>query len=319
MAAVLRVNRVAGLRLAGSFVFLLTLSRMHWQWRQTSPSKHTLVVAFKGRLGNQLFQVAASEYFRRAAPDDVETAVIFRRNNYSAETDLSKSLFQSLRHVDDVDEACPGVPDRHRAIVGEVRYSCDLIKPNRLRGQCTVIDGFFQCPAYAWFGRSKVLELLKAAPEFSEAEERFKKFRAAAEENPIVALHVRRGDYTKRFNRGLLEPLPTEYYVRAARAMPARAVFMIFSDDLKWCKRELPRALENVDKGKLIFVDEKNNIVTLLLMMLADHNIIANSTFSWWAAFLNGNPKKKVCAPREWFGSRVKQEILIYPKKWMRV
>lgn len=114
-----------------------------------------------------------------------------------------------------------------------------------------------------------------------------------------VALHVRRGDY-------LLYPdihptMPPEYYHNAlaevrARSMRPLRVF-VFSDDIDWCKQNL--IIDNV-----VFITGNPDYVDLMLMSGMHHNIISNSTFSWFGAYLNDNPHKVIVAPRTWFGPK---------------
>jgi hypothetical protein len=91
--------------------------------------------------------------------------------------------------------------------------------------------------------------------------------------------------------------------------------FFIFSDDIDW-------AIENFNEldGNLIFVKNKDltDIEELLLMSSCKHNIIANSTFSWWAAWLNKNDEKKVIAPDPWFDKEPYDRDLI-PKSWLKI
>ena len=110
-----------------------------------------------------------------------------------------------------------------------------------------------------------------------------------------VSLHVRRGDYLNLKNINVLD---VDYYMKAVehiRKNVEKPTFFIFSDDLDWCKKSL---------GFLdgcIYVDQtQTEIDDLKLMSFCRHNIIANSSFSWWGAWLNQNPKKTVIAPKDW-------------------
>ena len=110
-----------------------------------------------------------------------------------------------------------------------------------------------------------------------------------------VSLHVRRGDYLNLKNINVLD---VDYYMKAVeyiRKNVEKPTFFIFSDDLDWCKKSL---------GFLdgcIYVDRtQTEIDDLKLMSFCRHNIIANSSFSWWGAWLNQNPKKTVIAPKDW-------------------
>ena len=110
-----------------------------------------------------------------------------------------------------------------------------------------------------------------------------------------VSLHVRRGDYLNLKNIGVLD---VDYYTKAVeyiRKNVENPTFYIFSDDLEWCKNSLGFL------DDFIFVDRtQTEIGDLKLMSFCRHNIIANSSFSWWSAWLNQNPKKIVIAPKGW-------------------
>jgi hypothetical protein len=88
--------------------------------------------------------------------------------------------------------------------------------------------------------------------------------------------------------------------------------YVIFSDDPEYCKT-LFAASENV-----LYIDNNDPYVDLCLMSMCDHNIIANSSFSWWGAWLNKNPNKKVIAPKQWFGSAYSHNTKdLYCNKWI--
>lgn len=133
----------------------------------------------------------------------------------------------------------------------------------------------------------------------------------------IVVVHVRRGDYKKRFNKGLLEPLDVDYYRRAKEAVGEKGVFVVFSDDEKWVNDNLG----DVFGEKMRVVRESDGQIAMIMMMHGDVWIIANSTFSWWAAFLGAGHKGLVVGPRKWFGDRVQDGggEGIWPDGWIRV
>ena len=115
-----------------------------------------------------------------------------------------------------------------------------------------------------------------------------------------VALHIRHGEYSDDFRfRVLFGVLPLEYYRDAVNRLKSDGenfTLFVFSDDLAWAK-------ENLDFGvPMEFVEGcEKDVEEIYLMSLCRHNIIANSTFSWWGAWLNPNPDKKVFAPSPWF------------------
>lgn len=108
------------------------------------------------------------------------------------------------------------------------------------------------------------------------------------------SIHVRRGDYVKLQN---YHPLQTiDYYNRSIESFGKDFLFFVFSDDIEWCKSNLTN-LKNV-----FYCENNKDYEDLYLMSLCKNNIIANSSFSWWSAWLNENRNKKVIAPTNWFG-----------------
>jgi hypothetical protein len=113
-----------------------------------------------------------------------------------------------------------------------------------------------------------------------------------------VSLHVRRGDYTLAAEGNIA--LPMEYYERAITRAKERIdepTFFVFSDDMEFARANLPAGL------KTVFVDHNDHWTAhedLRLMSGCRHHILANSTFSWWGAWLNPNEDKVVLAPRQW-------------------
>jgi hypothetical protein len=117
----------------------------------------------------------------------------------------------------------------------------------------------------------------------------------AAINKPCISLHVRRGDYVAL--SAYHPPLPLEYYADALKLVPEDLPVIVFSDDIPWC-REQP--LFRGSRWK--FSEGNSNIDDLCLMTLCSHHIIANSTFSWWGAWLGHNPSRTVVAPDRWLG-----------------
>ena len=128
-----------------------------------------------------------------------------------------------------------------------------------------------------------------------------------------VSIHVRRGDYLNFKNIAVLD---VDYYVTAVehiRKNVEKPNFFIFSDDLEWCKNSLG-FLDNC-----IYVDRtQTEIEDLKLMSFCRHNIIANSSFSWWGAWLNQNPNKIVIAPKGWLLNDTSSSNVIL-SDWVKV
>jgi len=135
-----------------------------------------------------------------------------------------------------------------------------------------------------------------------------------------VGLHVRRGDYVT--NPGANEvhgTCPSDYYCKCIREVALKVRephFFVFSDDVRWTK-------ENLDIGHSVtYVDrngQENDFKDLHLMSKCKHQIIANSTFSWWAAWLNTNEDKIVFAPSRWFRTGKIDARGLIPEAWNKV
>lgn len=129
----------------------------------------------------------------------------------------------------------------------------------------------------------------------------------------VVAIHVRRGDYIELAEKH--PPVDHEYLNQAMALFPERR-FMVFSDDPKWCKA-------NLKGNQFIFMKHGPAIDDLKLMSQCEHFIIANSTYSWWGAWLSQNKNKIVVSPsrHNWFGPANDHLIAdhIIPDGWKQI
>ncbi|ETZ19769.1 alpha-1,2-fucosyltransferase [Pedobacter sp. V48] len=129
-----------------------------------------------------------------------------------------------------------------------------------------------------------------------------------------VSIHIRRGDYLKDpLLGGLCGP---EYYKQAISYVQSDLTspsFFIFSDDIVWCTENL-----NLDNCTFIsWNKELSSYIDMQLMSSCKHNIIANSSFSWWAAWLNPNPDKIVIGPKKWVNHSDPNIRMSFPQKWI--
>jgi hypothetical protein len=128
------------------------------------------------------------------------------------------------------------------------------------------------------------------------------------------SINFRRGDY---LNLQDYHPVPNINFYKKSIAEVSKTnknlKYFISSDDIDWCKNNL-NFIENS-----IFVDGNEDYQDLYLISKCDHNIICNSTFGWWGAWLNDNPNKIVIAPKLWFGPRFNGSFDdIYPEGWLK-
>lgn len=129
-----------------------------------------------------------------------------------------------------------------------------------------------------------------------------------------VAVHIRRTDYNQA---SFFQPMGLDYYQRAFQRIGQRITkprYFIFSDDIAWSQQQLK------DLKDATFVDHNNgddSFKDLLLMSACRHQVIANSTFSWWAAWLNHFPDKMVVAPETWFrNTYATKKEPVYPSRF---
>lgn len=168
------------------------------------------------------------------------------------------------------------------------------------------LNGYYQSEKYFKHNREKILDLFS----IDDVSKKYikEKYRNILR-NDTCSIHVRRGDYV-----GLSHthpPCEMEYYLEAVKQMPAGTVFLVFSDDIDWCKQNLNFS------HSIHFVEGNPDFIDMWLMSLCDNNITANSSFSWWGAWLNQNPNKKVISPSKWFGPSIGHDTKdLIPNTW---
>ncbi|WP_433901435.1 alpha-1,2-fucosyltransferase [Sphingobacterium puteale] len=264
------------------------------------------VVKFLGGLGNQLFQyaflLALQQKFKTVRADlryfedyplhngfELEAVFnitltqlsVFETNIYTSEN--NKWLWRKLRRLYRAKNI------RHEE-TSFFSYSKEIFEDKKNR----YYWGYWQHIDYI----NRVAPLLRQHlkfPSFKDSENI--QIQHLIQQKNSVSLHVRRGDY-------LQEPLfkdicTEEYYQKSVQYIletQESPLFIVFSNDIAWCKSRFKDL-------NAIFVEHNtgsNSFRDLQLMSLCKHNIIANSSFSWWGAWLNDNPDKVVISPRKW-------------------
>ncbi len=187
----------------------------------------------------------------------------------------------------------------------------------RLTGD-TWLHGYWQSESYFDDCRDAIREELTIITPPSERNERLlEELRAL----PAVSLHVRRGDYVSNpkalAHHGTCTPA---YYRSAAQLVAGKTgiepVFFVFSDEPDWARQHLDLPFETriVDHN-----DNRHNYEDMRLMAACRHHVIANSSFSWWGAWLNPSTDKIVVAPEKWVTDPAMQNPRITPEGWIRL
>jgi hypothetical protein len=175
------------------------------------------------------------------------------------------------------------------------------------------IDGWFHLYHYWHEYRNDLINIFQFKPEILDIAISNIELIQDNESYPIVSLHVRRGDYLQVSSLNLT----LDYYSESISIFLEKFTYfkiLVFSDDIDWCKEYIV--------GENVFYSEHNsNYVDMCMMTLCEHNIIANSTFSWWGAYLNQNSNKIVVCPQDYIGPSDQANQFMnknyYPKEWI--
>lgn len=282
-----------------------------------------IITILEGGLGNQLFQYAIGRH-------------LSIKNNDRLVIDASVYLFDKLRHYD-LDRynikaevgniatcfsarlAKNIIPKIEKKITLPIKYVKErnnYFNNEILSEQRNIIlDGYWQSEEYFKDIRDIILDDLTL---LSSPDKENKKMLKHINNSNSVCLHVRRDDYVsnpllQKFH-GNLTP---EYYKEAINSICDRIIdpdFFIFSDEPEWCRRYIitnrPHTYVDINGPDKAPED-------LRLMSACKHFIIANSSFSWWAAWLSENKKKNIIAPKRWYRTRDEGDIV--PKQWLRM
>lgn len=179
------------------------------------------------------------------------------------------------------------------------------------------LDGYWQNEKYFLDVKGIIINEFKVKnPILGRNKEVFEKIRLSES----VSIHIRRGDYitNPRVAKKLGGICDFNYFFRSIDYIGKKIknpVFFFFSDDINWVKENF------AIKHPCVFIDF-NNILNsyedMRLMSQCKHNIISNSSFSWWGAWLNPNSNKIVIAPRKWFNDFSKNTSTLIPSNWLR-
>ena len=183
------------------------------------------------------------------------------------------------------------------------------------RNDSVFYDGYWQNECNFRHIRKKVLETY-VFPDFTD--ERNRRLVELLKTEITVSCHIRRGDYLKEPNMCVCTP---SYYARSIREMNEKVkptLYCIFSDDISWCRKNIQN-LVGKDK-RIVFIDwnkGQSSFRDMQLMSLCNHNIIANSSFSWWGAWLNVHEDKTVIAPKTWIKGAILNDPLC--EDWIKI
>jgi len=289
-----------------------------------------IVVQLSGGLGNQMFQYALG----RCLAGKLGCALKLDLSNYDEYRDRQYELFRYVIHATiatSVDlQRCKGYGLAGRIFMPMLEKVVPSVGVHVVREQSARFDksilllkgniyliGYWQCERYF----ADIADTIRGDLTLTEElDERDANMERQIRSTNAISLHVRRGDYLSDKNaEAILGSLATDYYAAAIQYVAVRVEkphFYVFSDDPDW-------AMSNLGfEHPATFVSHNGpgrGAFDMRLMSACRHNIIANSTFSWWAAWLNGNPEKLVVAPGRWYRDASRDASDIVPVGWVTI
>ena len=292
-----------------------------------------VLIKLQGGLGNQMFQYAFARILAKRnktntliddsifnieekrkgyTPRTFELSIFENEYNFAKESDFV--LFNNLSFISRVKRKLKlNYPKKFTE--NEFEYSQ---KANSLNSP-VFITGYFQSFKY-FTGFENYVRDLFVFPKNKLSSKNIDLIPILSESNTI-AVHVRRGDYiTDSITNQFHGSCSLEYYTQAISIITSlleNPTLVFFSDDSEWVK-------ENFGNFKFnkIFIDHNKGLdswMDMFLMSICSHNIIANSSFSWWAAWLNKNSEKTVVAPKKWFQAQEIDIKSIIPEDWITI
>lgn len=280
-----------------------------------------IIVKLKGGLGNQLFQYALGRNLALKNSTKLKFDITELEQDELRGYELDKfNISGSIATKSKMRSIQKSRKNIFSKLLGR---SYLYIKQNGLYFDATImetrgniyLDGYWQCENYFKDIRDIII---KEVTIKYEPDKRNKSMLEKIENSNSVCIHVRRGDFIS--NKKTSEVHGTcslEYYHNAVKIIEEKVSnpeFFVFSDEPQWIKANLKL------KHSTTYVDINNPekaYEDLRLMSNCKHFIIANSSFSWWGAWLSNNPDKIICAPKRWFISADEGDIV--PKSWIRV
>lgn len=239
---------------------------------------------FEGGLGNQMFQAAHAlaqswRYNREAVFIPRWRFVTEYEPGHAGNSPSSyqNNVFRNLKFVESIDDF---------SIIESPNWYFTKMIP---QDKNTSFRGYFQS-SKNFYGFDKKIRDIFSPPE-SWINEILQRYPQLKQDN-TVSVNVRRGDYL--FNPDIHPVVSLNYINNALDEIGSYSTMFVLSDDVKWVR-------ENMHYENMVIV-EIQDYEGMWLMSLCKNNIISNSTYSWWSAFLNRNPNKIVCCPEKWFG-----------------
>lgn len=281
-----------------------------------------IIVKLQGRLGNQMFQYALAKSLEKSGKKvKIDSSQLIYDNNKNElnifPIDIEEATEEEVAHYGDCNKQFIHKVLRHTVGYKKSHYLEKGMEfhPEVFELDEKYLDGYWQTEKYFHNIEAEIRDIFRFP---KDSEERNLRIREEMKKHCSVSVHIRRGDYqSKEVQRLYGNPCNEEYYRKAVeyfREKYENPHFFVFTNDKEWVKEQFAGI------GDMIFVDwndGSNSYRDMQLMSLCKHNIIANSSFSWWGAWLNQNPEKTVIAPKVWFEKIPTPDV--WCEGWVRI
>lgn len=272
-------------------------------------------IVFNGGLGNQMFQYAFYLRVKQKYPLSVFCFDVTHAADCHCGYELDEVFYidsyKKARRYRRIERHWPELLDMFFNVrqKNSLEYDPSIISSH---GLLLNYQGFWQSEKYFFSIKEKVRKAFSFRTE--RLNEKTKSFLLLLHESNAVSVHVRRGDYVlESEQRGLCS---MSYYEKAMSFIKERVekpLFVFFSDDVDWVKDSI-----KCDNSVYVTWNHGNDSwQDMYLMSQCKHNIIANSSFSWWGAWLNSNQDKIVVTPTPWFNNSLDYDII--PSTWVKI
>jgi hypothetical protein len=276
-----------------------------------------IIAKLMGGMGNQMFQYAISRNLSLKYNVPLKIDLSFLQNKNMGPNFVYRDYDLNLFNVcEDFEVSLDNVIMVSQP---QFNYSQDLIdsleKPVR-EGFNILLNGYWQSPLFFSDYESQIREDLKFKDDIENQSGEIKELLDKIKSSNSVMINVRRTDYLNTTFHGVME---MDYINKAKELIESKVKnvnYFVFSDDVEWCK-------ENIKYENMTIVDHSYKGdkfgYYLQLMMNCKHFIIPNSTFAWWAAWLNNDSSKIVIAPKQWFTDDNINTADLIPSNWIRI
>jgi hypothetical protein len=254
--------------------------------------------SLQGGLGNQMFQIAATVALSLRNNDiyEINLNICNTPNQGRNANQYFDTIFKKLNKSDNYEFV--NFYNEPKFSYNEIPYQSNLL-----------IKGYFQSEKYFEDFKENIKELFYFSDDNKTIIENYFKDKNL-EDKPITSVHIRRGDYLLSCDFHLVCTL--DYYKKAIKTI-GDSYFVFISDDINWVK-------ENFKSDNYFIPDFNDELLDMTLMTMCDNNIISNSSFSWWGAYLNEYPEKQIITPNRWFSTKGPSDTQdVIPNNWIKL